>query len=111
MSLEQDDVVSALETKGFKFQGDRSHDYYWLYVDGIKQQINTHISHGSRHKTLGDDLVWSMAMQLKITTKQFRELVQCTLSEDAYISLLRSRQIRLTEPPKPPVGPAAKHKK
>ena len=95
MSLERADVVGALTAKGFKEQPDRSHDYYWLYVDGKKTQINTHVSRGTAYKTLGDDLVWAMAKQLKITTKQFRQLVECTLSEVGYIAAVRSQQIEL----------------
>lgn len=90
-SLKRDDVESSLAKKGFVKVTDKDHRYFRLYYEGKYTGIYTKTSHGSGYKQLGDNLVSSMAKQLKLQTREFAELVDCTLSQAEYLALLASR--------------------
>lgn len=64
-----------------------------LRVDGKRTGIATHTSHGSKYKVLSDDLVKYMAAQVKLTKAEFVQFVNCTLTFQQYVALLRSRGI------------------
>lgn len=95
MPLDRADIEAALTKKGFTERPDGDHRYYRLFVDGKYTGILTKTSRGSKYKTLSDGLVAAMAKQLGLTNKQFRELVECTMSGDAYLATVRAsgRQI------------------
>lgn len=85
MPLKRTDIHSALLKKGFDESSGRDHTFFVYYTsDGKKSQINTKTSLGTSHKDIGDPLVGQMAKQLRLTSKQFRELVGCTLDQEAY---------------------------
>ena len=88
MSLERALVMANLPKKGFLEQDDRAHIFYHFYHDGKKTHIRTQVSHGSKYKTLGFDLVGQMAKQCKLSTKNFRGLAECNVSHLDYIALL-----------------------
>lgn len=89
MSLERTLVMDNLPKKGFVEQDDRDHIFYHFHHDGKKTHIRTHVSHGSKYKTLGNDLVGQMAKQCKLTSKNFRGLAECNVSHQDYINLLK----------------------
>jgi predicted RNA binding protein YcfA (HicA-like mRNA interferase family) len=79
------EVAAALIKKGF--QKSNSKDvYYRLYVNGKKTIVYTKISHGE--KDIHDGLIGAMARQVKLTRKQFNELIECPLQHDAYVKIL-----------------------
>jgi len=88
MTLPRDLVKENLPKKGFQELGG-DHEFYHLFVDGKKTAIFTKVSRGSKYKILGNDLVLSMAKQCKLTTGDFRKLVECTLSHSAYLDKLK----------------------
>jgi hypothetical protein len=82
------DIEASLQRKGFhKMQGD--HHYFHLYVNGKKTAIFTKTSHGI--KEYGGQLLKSMAWQLRLSTAELYRLVDCPMSEEEYISLLREK--------------------
>ncbi len=87
-SLPRDDVEASLKKKGFN-QEEGDHRFYKLIVGGKYTGICTKTSRGKEYKSLGDNLVSQMARQLRLTTKEFVSLVDCTLSGPAYVELLR----------------------
>lgn len=89
MSVERDKVQENLPKKGFVETRDRNHIFYHFHYEGKKTHIRTHVSHGSKYKTLGNDLVSSMAKQCKLTTKLFRGLAECSVSHDDYVEVLK----------------------
>lgn len=89
MNLERSVVQKNLPKKGFVEKDDRKHIFYHFHYDGKKTHIRTQVSHGSKYKILGDDLVSKMAGQCKLTTKNFRGLAECTVSFDQYVELLK----------------------
>jgi len=89
MSLDRSRIQDNLPKKGFVEQDDRKHVFYHLYYEGKKTHIRTYVSHGSKYRTLGDDLVSKMAVQCKLTVKNFRGLAECTVSQEDYFKLLK----------------------
>jgi hypothetical protein len=82
MSLERRDVEMALEKKGFKpTEGDHSFFTYHTLA-GQKTSVWTKTSHGSRYKTLGDTLVSAMAKQCGLTNGQFKQFIECSLTQE-----------------------------
>jgi len=81
-------VAANLKRKGFTpDEGD--HTFYRLFVDGKNTGIRTKISHGE--KEIHDGLLGQMAKQTKLVKKEFLELVDCPLTLDQYLELLRER--------------------
>lgn len=89
MNLERSKVQDNLPKKGFVEEDDRKHVFYLFHYNGRKTHIRTHVSHGSKYKTLNDDLVSMMAKQCKLTTKNFKGLAECTVSHSDYVNLLK----------------------
>lgn len=90
MPIERQKIARALSKKHFRL-GAGDHDYYWLYVDDVRTGIYTKLSRGEKYRTIGDGLVKEIARQIKLQKGEFLEFVQCTLSGDAYVALLKSR--------------------
>jgi hypothetical protein len=97
MPLDRSDIDAALTTKGFRKDQRSDHDRYWLFVGETKQAITTKMSRGTGHRTIGDNLVGLMARQVKLTGRQFREYVECTMSGSAYVACLRAQGVELAE--------------
>lgn len=89
MNLERSKIKENLPRKGFIEKDDRKHIFYHFHHEGKKTHIRTHVSHGSKYKTLGDDLVSKMARQCKLTAQNFRDLAECTVSREDYVKLLK----------------------
>jgi hypothetical protein len=81
-------VAANLTRKGFT-PGDGDHTFYRLFVDGKNTGIHTKISHGE--KEIHDGLISQMAKQTKLVKKEFLDLVDCPLSLEQYLKLLRER--------------------
>ena len=84
MPLERKAVENALTLKGFQqLVGDHTFFIYYA-ASGKKSPVRTKTSHGSSHKDISDVLVSQMAKQCKLTTKEFKSLVECPLSRAEY---------------------------
>jgi len=80
------DVAAGLTNKGFlRHEGD--HSFYILWVEGKNTGIRTKISHGE--KEIHDGLLAQMAKQVKLGKKDFLNLVDCPLTSEQYLELLR----------------------
>ncbi|MBI3206017.1 MAG: hypothetical protein HYZ29_31065 [Myxococcales bacterium] len=91
-TLERDDVESSLTKKGFKQETGGDHRFFKLMVKEKYTGIFTKTSHGSKkYRTLGNDLVKKMASQVKLTTPEFQKLVDCSMTGEEYVALLRER--------------------
>lgn len=80
------DIEGSLGKKGFK-RKDTHHTFYHLWVDDKKTTIYTKVSHGSNE--VPDPLLGQMAKQVKLTRNQFCELVDCSLTQEGYLAILR----------------------
>lgn len=79
-------VESSLKRKGFH-QEPGKHKFFVLYVGDKKTSINTHTSHCGQE--IDDYLINCMRKQLYLSKSQFLDLIDCPLSKDEYLSILR----------------------
>lgn len=82
------DIRAALQAKGFE-RVDTHHEMFWLHVGNKKSSARTRISQGQTEYT--DGLLAQMAKQLKLKRQELEELVDCTMTGDAYAALLRAK--------------------
>ena len=89
MQLDRGVILQNLEQKGFQSEERRKHTFLIHHDrDGRKTGIQTFVSRGSSYKSLDSTLVGAMARQCRITTSQFVNLVNCSLSQDDYYGLV-----------------------
>ena len=81
------EVANGLAKKGFR-RRENDHAFFHLWIGEKKTAIYTKISQGERE--IGDNLLSLMARQIKLTKKQFTELVECPMSFEEYVTLLRT---------------------
>lgn len=89
MSLDTKKIKRSLKKKGFAEDRDGPHIKYVFQRENLTDSIATHVSHGSK-KTISKGLVAEMAKQCRLNPAQFRELIDCTMSQNAYIDVLAS---------------------
>jgi len=83
-------VISALTKKGFKeYSSKKDHLYFHFIYEGREYPIRTKISHGSGYADLGNPLIALMAKQMMLSKQQFLEFVQCHISKDGYVQILK----------------------
>jgi hypothetical protein len=58
-------------------------------VDGERIHIHTYYSHGARE--CDDHILGRMAKQLRLSRAQLNDLIDCRLSGEAYVEILRER--------------------
>ena len=96
--LPRSTIEKGLKAKGFRPE-DRDHKLYvFHYKDNktgkvLKTGIRTKISRSSqKHNHYSDNLLLAMRRQLKIDSKKLLlDLLECTMTIDAYIKLLKSK--------------------
>ena len=84
------EIKVGLTKKGF-ITVQRDHTYLFLSVEGRKSSIHTKISHGN--KEYGANILFLVARQLRITTKQLDDLLDCPLSYEDYLAILRTKKM------------------
>jgi hypothetical protein len=84
------DIRKSLLVKGFQ-ETNTHHEMYWLYVGTRKTSVRTRISHSESE--YGDRLLNQMAKQVGLNRAEFDELIECPLSRDEYVQLLKTRGI------------------
>lgn len=89
MTFKFGDVTRNLPPKGFSKDPSAHHPYLYFYRDGKRTRFYTYVSHGKSDEDVGDDIVTSMKRQLGLSTsKQVRELVECTMDGAQYLAAL-----------------------
>jgi hypothetical protein len=85
------EVESNLLSKGFR-QRNHDHRYFIYYTfDGRKSRVRTKTSHGTKHKSIPDDLLSAMGRQCGLTKTEFLKLVDCPMSREEYEELITDR--------------------
>jgi hypothetical protein len=91
MVLDKNKTYKNLKKKGFLDSTGHSSDHkYMEYYVGGKLVLYTKISHGS-DKDLDEYLIKQMSNQCKLTKKQFADLVNCPMSQDEYLAILKEK--------------------
>lgn len=87
MPRKQRDIATGLKSKGFNEDSSGHHIYYILLdADGRKSTIKTKMSHQSGGAEISDNLIGKMARQVKLSTREFLNLVDCPLSREEYLA-------------------------
>jgi hypothetical protein len=86
MTRDAKEIGAGLKKKGF-LPRENDHTFYHLFIDGRKTIISTKISHGE--KEIGDKLLAMMGRQLRLSKRDFLALIDCPLSFEEYLKLLR----------------------
>lgn len=93
MTVARRDVLAALESKGFTRVDGRDHHTFRLEVGGLTQAVSTKVSMGTAYKTIGAPLVAKMSRQMRLSKASFLMFVDCHLSADDYLRLLRDQGV------------------
>jgi hypothetical protein len=80
-------IGGSLLKKGFILLKDRDHHVFQLCVDGEKVGVRTRYSHGADE--YGDGILKRMADQLMLTKPQLYALIDCQMSGEDYVRILR----------------------
>lgn len=87
------DLERALRKKGFEKENSKDRIFH-LYVDGHPAPVRTLLSHTS-NMDYGDNLLSLVAREMKLSKKQLLAFVECTLSEEAYLDVLREQGVEI----------------
>lgn len=81
-------LKKVLKKKGFALYPEKNHhQFFYLEIDGIKQNIYTYFSHGK--KEYGGSLMGKIKNQLKFDTSENAEkFFDCPMDKDEYVELL-----------------------
>jgi hypothetical protein len=83
------DIKTCLENKGFVPE-QRDHSFFFLHINGRKSSVRTKVSHGS--KEYGANLLSLVARQLHLSTAQLDDFLDCPLSHEEYVKILKDKQ-------------------
>lgn len=93
MILEKKKVYKNLKKKGFVDATTKSDDHLYLeFSFEGKKYFKTKLSHGSK-KDLDSFLIKQMSTQCKLSKEDFADLVNCPLSQEDYIKILKEKGI------------------
>ncbi|MDZ4164386.1 MAG: hypothetical protein U1C55_04595 [Smithellaceae bacterium] len=84
------EIKEGLTKKGF-IPVQRDHTYLFFSVEGQKSGVRTKISHG--RSEYGDNLLSFVARELHLSRKQLDDLLDCPLSYEDYLSMLKEKKI------------------
>jgi hypothetical protein len=82
-------VRGALLKKGFVPIKDGDHQAFQLCVDGERVGIRTYYSHGARE--CDDYILGLMSRQLLLSRSQLNDLIDCKMTGEDYVGLLKDR--------------------
>lgn len=86
------ELKKVLLKKGFELKPEKKHhQFYYLVIDGVKQNIYTYFSHGK--KDCGKYLMGQIKKQLKfIKSSDAEDFFDCPMSEEQYVELLKQQK-------------------
>lgn len=88
--LPRRNIESGLLRKGFRKENS-DHRLFRFYVDDKKTGISTFISHGSRHREYGDDLLSKVKRELCMPNKKYLvDFIACPITKERYTENLVS---------------------
>ena len=93
MPIATRELESGLLGKGFT-KKNKSHKVLCYVTEcGVRTSILTHHSHGASGKEVTDRVISAMARQCQLSSKQFKKLVDCSLTRQAYECLLLEKGV------------------
>ena len=87
------DLKKVLTKKGFVLYPEKDHhQFYYLEINGVKQNIYTYFSHGLNE--YGSSLMSKIKKQLKfVETDKAEDFFDCSMSEKQYIEMLETLEV------------------
>lgn len=85
------EISKSLKKKGFT--ENKTHHKYFIYGNKKKSGLYTFISHGHQSEECSNDLKRQIAQQLSLSIPQFNELINCTLDEQGYVEIVKSKGV------------------
>ena len=87
-------VEKALIEKGFVKDNRKKHISFRYYtISRVETPVNTIISRGTKKLDIDIKILSAMATQCKLQLKEFRQLIDCTLSRAQYEEILIQKKI------------------
>ena len=83
-------VESALLAKGFQRIDSKHRKFSYVTILGSNTPIYTLLSHGA-NRDIDDSLLGRMARQCGLSRREFLRLIDCSLSQEEYESILVER--------------------
>lgn len=94
MPTEREKIRKALKGKGYvEVTKKKDHDFFYLFLNGVKYPIFTKLSRGSSYKEYSDDLVRDVYKQIRLSKDEFTEYVECSLRLEDYVQLLTEQNV------------------
>jgi len=95
-SRDRSAISNSLQKKGFILEEDHTHKcfFYWS-KNGKRTKVRTMVSHGTKYKVIGDNLLALMSKQCKLSKAEFLELIDCPLTREDYEIKLQAQAIKL----------------
>ena len=88
--MDYQELRSSLLSKGKTSENRKSHHiFFFVEIDG-KTYRATKYSH-SAHGQISDHILGAIARQMRLTTKQLRDFVDCVLTRDNWLDTWRHR--------------------
>jgi len=95
-SRDRNTISISLQKKGFIFEEDHAHKcFFYCSKNGKRTKIRTMVSHGTKYKVIGDNLLALMSKQCKLSKAEFLDLIDCPLTQDLYEARLLAQSIAL----------------
>jgi hypothetical protein len=95
-SRDRNAISSSLQKKGFIIEEDRDHKCFFYHsTNGKRTNIRTKVSHGTKYKVIGDNLLALMSKQCKLSKTDFLDLIDCPLTRELYETKLKMQGIEL----------------
>ena len=92
MQKDRRDIQRGLSRKGFEEYEQRNHThYYYINLKGNKKSVNTHVSRGTKHKSVGAENLGKMARECEVSMRDFLGLIDCPLSQEDYEEKLKEK--------------------
>lgn len=96
MSRDRETIKDSLERKGFNLKSGGDHfRFNYISKSGFKTPVNTKLSHGTKYKTIYDNILGLMAKQCRLSKSDFLNLIDCPLSRDEYEEKLKKQGVPL----------------
>ena len=85
-------IDAALRKKGFRRDLDGKHIWYYFQdFQGEDSSVKIMMSHGVFGETIGASLISQMARQLHLSKTQFLDLIDCSMDEAEYRTVLHEQ--------------------
>ncbi len=93
MNLARTKLEAALSRKGFSSSEGKSHTKWMLHVGGKRTSVVLMLSRGTDYKDLRNQILGMIRKEMKLSGEQFQRFVDCPMSQDEYLGILRAQGI------------------